>query len=124
MLYDIHLLINDPDRRIHEPIGRAAGLTDSHIAAISDKSNIMEASKKDDLPPVLAAAMDFCDASTIHVKVPQEAFDRLKAFLDAQEIVEVAAIIGAFNMISRFCVSLDVAEVGSFDVPSTGSDRS
>jgi alkylhydroperoxidase family enzyme len=76
------------------------------------------ASRRDVFPPLLAAAVDFCDASSIHVKVPQSVFDRLKEYLSAKEMVEVAAVVGVFHLISRFCVALDVAEVGEEDVPT------
>ncbi|KAJ7017079.1 carboxymuconolactone decarboxylase [Mycena alexandri] len=76
------------------------------------------ASRRDVFPPLLAAALDFCDASSIHVKVPQSVFDSLKEHLSAKEMVEVTAIVGVFHLISRFCVALDVAEVGEEDVPT------
>ncbi|KAJ7877891.1 carboxymuconolactone decarboxylase [Mycena olivaceomarginata] len=100
--------------KIHEPLGRAAGLTPAQISAISNTSTIMNAaaSRRDVFPPLLAVAVDFCDASSIHVKVPQSVFDRLKEHLSAKEMVEVAAVVGVFHLISRFCVALDVAEVG------------
>ncbi|KAJ7083766.1 hypothetical protein C8R44DRAFT_894364 [Mycena epipterygia] len=48
------------------------------------------ASRRDVFPPLLAAALDFCDASSIHVKVPQSVFDGLKEHLSAKEMVEDA----------------------------------
>jgi 4-carboxymuconolactone decarboxylase len=120
----IPLTLGTDDRRIHEPLGRAAGLTDAQIAAISDKTSVMTHAFSSGLfPPLLAAALDFCDASSVQVRVPQDIFDRLKAHLDddgphaGKKMVEVVAVIGAFHMISRFCVALDIAEVGEEDVP-------
>ncbi|KAF8193169.1 carboxymuconolactone decarboxylase [Mycena galopus ATCC 62051] len=105
---------------IHEPLGRAAGLTPAQISAISNTSITMNVSQvhRDIFPPLLAAAMDFCDASSLHIKVPMNIFNKLKEHLSAKEMVEVTAIIGVFHMISRFCVALDVAEVGEEDVPT------
>ncbi|KAJ7036868.1 carboxymuconolactone decarboxylase [Mycena alexandri] len=106
--------------KVHEPLGRAAGLTPAQISAISNTSTTINAaaSRRDVFPPLLAAALDFCDASSIHVKVPQSVFDSLKEHLSAKEMVEVTAIVGVFHLISRFCVALDVAEVGEEDVPT------
>ncbi|KAJ7870785.1 hypothetical protein B0H14DRAFT_2165778, partial [Mycena olivaceomarginata] len=88
----------------HKLLGRAVGLTHAQISAISNTSITMNAaaSRRDIFPPLLATALDFCDASSIHVKVPQSVFDRLKEHLSAKEMVEVTAISGVFHLISRF----------------------
>ncbi|KAJ6601903.1 hypothetical protein DFH09DRAFT_1069451 [Mycena vulgaris] len=94
--------------KVHESLGRTAGVTPVQISAISNSSATTNAaaSRRDFFPPLLAAALDFSDASSIHVKVPQSVFNGVK------EMVEVTVIVGVFDFISRFCVALDVAEVG------------
>ncbi|KAF8139142.1 hypothetical protein K438DRAFT_1969620 [Mycena galopus ATCC 62051] len=92
-------LLLESQRNIHEPLGRFAGLTPAQISAISNTSISMNVSDvhRDIFPLLFAAAMDFCDASNLSIKVPMDIFNRLKEYLSVKEMVEVTTIIGVFH---------------------------
>lgn len=69
-----------------------------------------------------AAALEFADASTKNVKVPDQIFEELKTELKAlgneeDLVVEAAAVVATYNMVSRFLISLDVAGKSETPVP-------
>jgi alkylhydroperoxidase family enzyme len=52
----------------------------------------------------------FTDAVTVNIKVEDGVFGAIKARFSEREVVELTACIGAYNMVSRFLVTLDVGE--------------
>jgi AhpD family alkylhydroperoxidase len=80
----------------HLPVARAAGLTDTDIAAILDGSD-----------PSLA--LRYADAMTRDVAVPDEVFDAVRESLDDQQVLELTVTIATYNMVSRLLVALDVS---------------
>lgn len=116
----------------HEHVGRECGLTTAQLYVIRDTAT--------PLPPasgILSAlqtsALMFADASTRNVKVGKEITDALLNHLkswvglnpdsgNVEEtvenlLVEAAAVTAAYNMVSRFLISLDVACMSDNDVP-------
>ena len=85
----------------HEPIARREGLTDRQLQALRDGSG-------DVWTPVQAAVLDFTDASTRDVAVPDEVFAAARVALDDRELVELAALVAGYAMVSRFLVALRV----------------
>jgi hypothetical protein len=80
------------------------------------------------LTSVQAAALAFADASTKDIKVPDRIFDalttELKFFVDGENVetvqellVEAAAVVATYNMVSRFLISLDIAGKANDFVP-------
>ncbi|KAJ9093478.1 hypothetical protein QFC19_008337 [Naganishia cerealis] len=121
----------------HEHVGRAAGLSYEQLALIgseapTDRSQAFEipsfVSGGDTLSPLQAAALKFADASTRQIAVPQPVFDELKTELAAElarnpertgpagsgpvtverQLLEATTTVGAYNMVSRLLVALDV----------------
>jgi 4-carboxymuconolactone decarboxylase len=109
-------------RIAHEPIGRAAGLTDEQIAAIRDISYVRSSTPRPSptLPPLLAAALAYADSMTVDVKVSQDTFDALRAHLKDQQIMEATATVASYNMVSRVLVALDVNDMADVEVPTVG----
>jgi hypothetical protein len=72
------------------------------------------------LTSLQAAALGFTDASTTDVKVPSSIFDALKTELKSlvngtnggatveELLVEAAALVATYNLVSRFLASVDV----------------
>lgn len=58
------------------------------------------------------AVLEVTDEMTLNVVVPQGKFDKLKKYFSDREIVEICATVSAYNMVSRFLVSLDIGEMG------------
>ncbi|KIJ26718.1 hypothetical protein M422DRAFT_71841 [Sphaerobolus stellatus SS14] len=110
----------------HEPMGRAAGLTDDQLRAIRDVSYLRPVKEKRPSPspaltPLMIAATEYADAMTLDVKVPQEVFDALKAHLDNQEMFEATAIVSGYNMITRIILATDVGDLANTEVPQVKS---
>lgn len=77
-----------------------------------------EVKNKNHLSPAQAAALVYTDYMTRFVKVPQDAFNRLRSHLENdQQMFEVTATIASYNMVSRLLVALDVADKAEEDVP-------
>ena len=101
----------------HEPVARAAGMTDENLREIRLTPPFGLESRSSSLPPELQAAMRLADAMTKEIKVPQEVFDALREFLDEKQIVEAVGAVGTYNLVSRFVVALDVDGKMDADVP-------
>ncbi|KAL6248252.1 hypothetical protein RBB50_004507 [Rhinocladiella similis] len=64
------------------------------------------------LNPKQLAALRYADSMTKHIDVPSHVFEALKTSgFNDQEIVEMTITCGAYNMVSRFLVALDVGEM-------------
>jgi len=86
----------------HEPVGRAAGLSDTELAVAQAGTGL------ESLGAGHRAALAYADAMTRDVEVPDEVFDALSAHFDARQTVELTATVGTYNLVSRFLVALDV----------------
>ena len=54
------------------------------------------------------AVLAYTDAMTQQIQVPKETFSNIKTHFSNQEIVEITATIGAYNMVSRFLEALAI----------------
>lgn len=86
----------------HEPVARRAGLTDTDLDALRADA------PADGLTEAFRAARAYTDAMTRDVEVSTEVFAALRAHLDDREIVELTLTIGAYNLVSRFLVALEI----------------
>ncbi|KAH0565899.1 hypothetical protein GP486_000702 [Trichoglossum hirsutum] len=87
----------------HKPLAQAAGLSDEAMDTLKGKG-------WGGLTKEQMAVVDYTDAMTRRVAVPQAVFDELKSFFTDQQIVEITATVAAYNCVSRFLVALDVGE--------------
>ena len=92
-------------------------MTSAQLKVIQDISQPMSATQYKDLPPLYAAALDYADAATLNIKVPKEIFDRLKALVNDQQMVEITLTVGTFNMIARFVIPLDADDAADQTIP-------
>jgi 4-carboxymuconolactone decarboxylase len=86
----------------HLDPARTAGLSDSAIQAISTWTS------SDLFTPPQRAALAYADAMTRDVVVDDEMFAQLAVHFASREIVELTAIIGTYNLVSRFVVALNL----------------
>ncbi|KAJ7096423.1 Alpha/Beta hydrolase protein [Mycena epipterygia] len=108
----------------HEHVGRTHGLDTTQLWAIRDVDALPPPAV---LSPLQAAALAFADYSTAAVRVPTQVTSTLQEQLrivaaaeklDADDLlVEAAAVVASYNMVSRFLVSLDVAGMSDDPVP-------
>jgi alkylhydroperoxidase family enzyme len=88
----------------HEPAGRRAGITGEQLAALRTD----DPAAHPGFSAVQAAALRFTDASSRQVAVPDALFAALRAQLDDRQVVELAATVAGYAMVSRFLVALQV----------------
>ena len=86
----------------HAPIALREGLTQAQVDALHDWE---QASCFTDQQ---RAVLAYCDTMTKKIQVPDEIYNRVAAFFDAQGMVELTATIAAYNMVSRFLEALQV----------------
>ncbi|KAJ6586821.1 beta-ketoadipate enol-lactone hydrolase [Mycena vulgaris] len=107
----------------HEHVGRDHGLSTTQLWAIRDISSLPPPAV---LSPLQTAALAFADHSTSAVRVPPQITsalqEQLKLFgadkFDVDDLlVEAAAVVATYNMVSRFLMSLDVAGMSDNPVP-------
>lgn len=94
----------DYEWRAHEPVGRAAGLGDEDVAVLRGAGDPAV------LSPPRAAALAYTEAMTRDVAVTDAVFAALREHFDDREIVELTVTIGAYNLVSRFLVALQVGD--------------
>ncbi len=58
------------------------------------------------------AVLDYTDAMTQNIRVPEEVFRAVRAHFDDRLLVELTATIGAYNMVSRFLEALEIHAEG------------
>jgi AhpD family alkylhydroperoxidase len=99
-------LINgaDYEYKSHVPHALAEGVTQRQLDALSawPDSDAFDAKSR--------AVLAYTDAMTRDVRVSDEVFAAVRGFLDAREVVELTAVIAAYNLVSRFLVALQVGE--------------
>jgi alkylhydroperoxidase family enzyme len=89
----------------HAPELKKAGATDAQLAALNDPD---AAAGDPQFEGLQRAVIRFAIASTRSVTVPDEVFEDLKRYLDAAQLVELAATIATYNMVARFLVALEI----------------
>ena len=90
------------ERSAHVPHAKKEGVTDAQIDALADWKNSGEFDAAD------RAVLAYTDAMTEHVRVDDDVFAAVKKHFDAREMTELTATIGAYNLVSRFLVALQI----------------
>ena len=85
----------------HEPVARRAGITDVQLRAL-------RTGDRTTFDAVQRAALDYTDAMTTTVEVPDATFEALRPHFDEAGIVELTAVAAAYNMVSRFLEALEI----------------
>ena len=67
-----------------------------------------------------AAVLQYTDAMTLTIRVPDDVYAKMKENFSEREIVEITATVGAYNCVSRFLVALDVGERNAQTGPNEG----
>ena len=116
----------------HEPVARDSGMSTLQLSIIRDTlAPPPSTSAPAPLTPLQAAAISFADASAKLIHVPNETISALTQELghlvigtgDGKKekvedlLVECAAVVATYDMVSRFFVSLNVAGMSNDPVP-------
>jgi len=86
----------------HEPVARRVGLRTGQIAAAREGGDTTALDERQ------RAALAYTDAMTRAIEVPQPVFAALHAHFDQRQIVELTVTAGAYNLVSRFLVALQI----------------
>ncbi len=86
----------------HLPVARKSGVGEEKIAALHAEQ------LGEVFTPLERSVLTLTDAMTRDVQVPDAVFEPLRAHFDARGLVELAATIAAYNMVSRFLEALNI----------------
>ncbi|MEF7615705.1 carboxymuconolactone decarboxylase family protein [Aquincola sp. MAHUQ-54] len=87
----------------HVPIALAAGATQAKIDALADPATIGPG-----LTAAEQALIRLTDTMTRDIEVPQALYDEVRRHCDERQVVDALVTIGAYNMVSRFLVALQI----------------
>ena len=86
----------------HAPIALKEGVTQAQLDELENwQSSVL-------FDPKTKAVLAYTDAMTKLIQVPQNIFEPIKEYFSKQELVEITATIGAYNMVSRFLEALSI----------------
>lgn len=88
----------------HVPIALKAGATEEKIAALRDPKEIGPG-----LTGMEQVLIALTDTMTTAIEVPAELYEQVRGFLDERQVVDAMVTIGAYNMVSRFLVALEMS---------------
>lgn len=96
-------VINEADYeyQAHVPFALKDGLTHEQLESLKTGDLGLFDDKE-------RSALAYCDEMTRNVRVQKETFDALRPHFDHQELVELTATIGAYNLVSRFLEAIEV----------------
>lgn len=60
------------------------------------------------------AVLSYTDAMTKQVQVSEATFAQVRACMSEQELVELTAVIGGYNMVARFLEALQITQEGEY----------
>lgn len=86
----------------HVSYARKAGVTEAEISALE------AGQEPEGLSAAERAMLAYVDAMTRDVQVSDDVFARLRPHFDERQIVELTAVIGGYNLVSRFLEALQV----------------
>lgn len=92
----------DYEFRAHVPFALAAGLTRAQVDALA------AGKAPEGLGAADRAVLDYAEAMTRSIRVPDEVFAAVRAAFAERELVELTATIGGYNLVSRFLEALQV----------------
>ena len=86
----------------HAPIALAEGVSQAKLDGLADWQDcpLFDETER--------AVLAYTDAMTRQVQVPDAVFASIAKLFSAQELVEVTATVGAYNMVSRFLEALQI----------------
>ncbi len=97
-------MLNSAEHEVqgHARNARRAGFSEEQIDGLLDwRQSVLFSDKH-------TAALAYAEAMTRDIRVENLVFEALRAHFDTQEIVELTATIGFYNMVSRFLVAIQI----------------
>ena len=88
----------------HVPHALAGGVPQATIDALRSPGLPTDAG----LDPAEAVALEYADAMTRDIDVPDALFERVNQHFQDQALVDLTATVAAYNMVSRFLVAMHI----------------
>lgn len=92
----------DYEYRAHIPHAQKEGVPQAQI------DGLPQWELSDAFDPQTRAVLAYCDAMTRDIKIADALFAEIRAFLDNREIMELTALIGSYNLVSRVLIALQI----------------
>lgn len=86
----------------HVPFALNEGVTQAQL------DGLKTAEWREHFDALDALVIDYTDAMTRDIRVPQDIFDALRKHFTDREVVELTATVAAYNMVSRFLEALQL----------------
>ena len=86
----------------HKPFAMAAGVTREQIDALKRGESAATLTDSD------RAVLDYTEAMTRNIKVPDAVFAAVRRHFDERRVVELTLTIGGYNLVSRFLVAMQI----------------
>ncbi len=86
----------------HVPFALKEGFAKADLEAVREGREPMQFTQAD------RAVLAYTDAMTRQVEVPKAVFSEVRRHFGDRELVELTATVGAYNLVSRFLVALEV----------------
>lgn len=87
----------------HVPIALAAGATQAQVDALAEPGRIGPG-----LSEAEQVLIRLTDTMTRDIEVPAALYDEVRRHYDERQVVDAMVTIGAYNMVSRFLVALEI----------------
>jgi len=86
----------------HLPIGLKEGLGEAQTASLGDWRNARcyDARQR--------AVIEYTEAMTRNIRVPESVFQAVRASLDERQLVELTATVAGYNLVSRFLEAMQI----------------
>ncbi len=87
----------------HFPAALKEGMSQAQIDALPNwrqNSSLYDSQER--------AILEYIDYMTKEIRVPEETFSSVRKYFNERQMVELTAIIGAYNLVSRFIVALEI----------------
>jgi alkylhydroperoxidase family enzyme len=92
----------DYEFNAHVPFAVKAGVPQAHLDALK------RGEKAPGLSPADLAVLNYAEAMTKTIRVPDEVFAAVRKHFAERELVELSLTVGCYNMVSRFLEAMQV----------------
>lgn len=86
----------------HVPFALKEGCTEAQLESMRNGSTPEEFDDRD------RAVIEYAEAMTRQIRVPDELFQRIRQGFSEREVVELTATVAGYNMVSRFLEALQI----------------
>jgi len=99
----------------HYDLARREGLTERQLERIAEWR-----SSPDLYTDLQRAALEYSEAMTRQIRVPRVVFERLSAYLEPRQLIELTVTVAAYNMVSRVLEALEILPEEGGAIPDGG----